>query len=63
MRGDEQVPAVHEHEQHDLEEAGNDGRAHGISAHGHQDRGDHHVDDEEGKKTMKPTWKAVLSSR
>src|SRR5450830_2157260 len=39
-----QLPAIHQHEQHQLEWQRNDGRRQHHHAHRHQHRGPHHVD-------------------
>src|SRR5215813_6943063 len=45
-----QIPPVHQHEEHELEGQGDHHGWQHHHAHGHEDRGHHHVDDEEGDK-------------
>src|SRR6185295_17484540 len=46
-RADQQVPAVDEHEDHELERQRDEHRRLRDHAHRREDRGDHHVEDEE----------------
>src|SRR4051794_35196463 len=45
QRSDEQVPPVHQHEQHELERQGDQHRRQHHHAHRHQHARHHHVDD------------------
>src|SRR3569832_37326 len=45
QRAQQQIPAVHQDEQDDLEGQRDDGRRHHHHPHRHQDAGDDHVDD------------------
>src|ERR1035438_3362802 len=59
-RAEEQVPAVGEHEQHQLEGQRDEHRRQHHHAERHQDAGDDHVDDEKGQEDEKADLEGAL---
>src|SRR3954451_104500 len=59
-RGQDEVPAVHQDEQEDLERQRDEDRWQHHHPHRHQGRGDHQVDDQEGQEDQEPDLEGRL---
>src|SRR5215813_14269315 len=58
-----QVPAIHQHEQEDLERQGDEDRRQHHHPHGHERRRDDHVDDQEGQVDQEADLEGGLQLR